>query len=79
MTAGDDQQELILHKLYRLEETVDRLILPVCLMISWLAANLVLIALMLIGFDVVVAAIGGVIAFAIAVWGSRRSFPRART
>jgi hypothetical protein len=78
MAEGDDQHEFILRKLYRLEDTVDRLIWPVCLMISWLAANLVLIALILVGFDVVPAGFGGIIAFAVAIWGSRRSFVRAR-
>ena len=53
MPTIEDDTKMLKSKVLQLETTIDKLILPICLMASWLLANLCFIVVTLIGIPAV--------------------------
>jgi ABC-type phosphate/phosphonate transport system permease subunit len=65
-------------RIQQLEESFDKITMPLCVLISWAIANLCLMIVLIIGLGAVAALVAAVIAFIIALVASRRSFRRSR-
>jgi hypothetical protein len=57
MPTVEDDTKMLKFKFLQLETTLDKLILPICLMASWLLANLCFVVTTLIGSPIPVSAV----------------------
>jgi hypothetical protein len=78
MPTIEDDTKLLKFKILQLEKTIDKLILPICLIASWLLANLCFVVTTLIGSPIPVSAVIAIGAFVAVLVPLRLALSRPR-
>ena len=78
MSEYNEQERHMMLRIQALEEALDRLVIPLCVVISWIIANLTFVVILLIGAGVVVSLLFALLGFVAAFMMFTKRLTRPR-